>query len=323
MTTRYGYALSSEEHRPNDLVRNAQRAEELGFSFVSVSDHYHPWIDKQGQSPFVWCVLGGVAAVTGDGFGVGTGVTCPTVRIHPAVIAQAAATAADMMPGRFFFGVGSGENLNEHVIGARWPSADTRLEMLEESIEVVRKLWDGGYVNHPGRHSEVENARIYTLPSELPPIIVSAFGPKAAKVAGRAGDGLWTKPDREVLEAFHKAGGSGPIYGQVTVCWAEDERSARRTAHEWWPNTAIPGQLSQELALPAHFEEAAQLVSEDDVASALTVGPDPEPYVAKVREMEEMGFTHVYLHQVGPDQEGFFRFWERELRPRLGGVSGG
>ncbi len=314
----YGYALSSEEHRPSDLVRWAQRAEELGFSFVSVSDHYHPWIDKQGQSPFVWCVLGGVAATTGGGLSVGTGVTCPTVRIHPAVIAQAAATAADMMPGRFFFGVGSGENLNEHVIGARWPSADERLEMLEEAVEVIRKLWDGGYVNHHGRHYEVENARIYTLPDELPPIIVSAFGTKAAGVAGRIGDGLWTKPDREVLEAYQKAGGSGPVYGQVTVCWAEDEKSARRTAHEWWPNTAIPGQLSQELALPAHFEQAAELVREEDVASPLTVGPDPEPYVEQVREMEAMGFTHVYLHQVGPDQDGFFRFWERELRPRLG-----
>jgi len=318
-TTEYGYALSSEEHRPNDLVRNARRAEELGFTFVSVSDHYHPWIDKQGQSPFVWCVLGGLAATTGPDFSVGTGVTCPTIRIHPAVMAQAAATAADMMPGRFFFGVGSGENLNEHVLGARWPSTDTRLEMLEEAVEVIRKLWDGGYVNHSGRHYEVENARIYTLPDELPPIVVSAFGPKAAGVAGRIGDGLWTKPDREVLEAYHKAGGSGPIYGQVTVCWAADEATARRTAHEWWPNTAIPGQLSQELPLPAHFEQAAELVSEDDVASALAHGPDPEPYLEKAREMEEMGFTHVYFHQVGPDQDGFFRFWEKELRPRLGG----
>ena len=318
MTT-FGYTLSSEEHRPSDLVRYAQQAEDLGFSFVSLSDHYHPWIDRQGQSPFAWCVVGAVAATT-DTISLGTGVTCPTIRIHPAVIAQAAATAADMMPGRFFFGVGSGENLNEHILGDRWPETSVRIEMMEEAIEVIRTLWKGGYQSHHGKHYTVENARIYTLPDALPPIVVSATGPEAATVAGRVGDGLWsTSPDTEVVDAWRKAGGSGPVYGQLTVSYHDDEAQARKVAREWWPNTSIPGNLSQELPLPLHFEQAAELVTEDHVASSVVCGPDPERYVDKVREYADAGFTHVYLHQVGPDQEAFFEFWRRELSSRLEG----
>ena len=315
----YGYTLSSEEHRPTDLVKNAQRAEELGFAFVSLSDHYHPWIDRQGQSPFAWCVVGGVASTTSR-IALGTGVTCPTVRIHPAVLAQAAATAGDMMPGRFFFGVGSGENLNEHILGDRWPETDVRLEMMEEAVEVVRTLWKGGYRSHHGKHYTVENARIYTLPDELPAIIVSATGTKAAEVAARIGDGLWSaSPNKEVVDTWKHAGGSGPVYGQLSVCYHDDETQAKKVAHEWWPNTSLPGQLGQELPLPEHFEQAAQLVTEDKVAESVVCGPDPERYVAKLREYEEAGFTHLYLHQVGPDQDAFFGFWERELRGRLQG----
>ncbi|HEX7168929.1 MAG TPA: TIGR03557 family F420-dependent LLM class oxidoreductase, partial [Acidimicrobiales bacterium] len=316
--TEYGFALSSEEHRPMDLVRYAQRAEELGFSFVSLSDHYHPWIDQQGQSPFAWCVVGGVAAVT-NRIELGMGVTCPTIRIHPAVLAQAAATSADMMPGRFFFGVGSGENLNEHILGDRWPAdLDVRQEMMVEAVEVIRKLWQGGYTSHHGKHYTVENARIYTLPAELPPIIVSATGKKAAKIAAEIGDGLWsTAPDKEVVDAWKQAGGTGPVYGQLTVCFHDDESQAKKIAREWWPNTSIPGNLSQELPLPLHFEQAAELVTEDKVAEKLVCGPDPERYVERLREYEEAGFTHLYLHQVGPDQDAFFSFWERELKRRV------
>jgi coenzyme F420-dependent glucose-6-phosphate dehydrogenase len=317
MATTYGYTLSSEEHRPSDLVRYAQRAEELGFSFVSLSDHYHPWIDRQGHAPFAWCVVGGVAATTSQ-ISLGTGVTCPTVRIHPAVIAQAAATAADMMPGRFFLGVGSGENLNEHILGDRWPETGVRIEMLEEAVEVIRKLWQGGYQSHHGKHYTVENARIYTLPDQLPAIIVSATGPQAAEAAARVGDGLWsTSPNAEVVDAWRKAGGSGPVYGQLTVCFHDEESQARKIAREWWPNTSIPGNLGQELPLPQHFEQAAELVTEDIVAEQVVCGPDPERYVEKLRKYEAAGFTHLYLHQVGPDQEAFFQFWERELRGRV------
>jgi len=312
-----GYALSSEEHPPRELVRLACRAEETGFSFAAISDHFHPWTDRQGQAPFVWSVIGGIAAAT-ERIRLGTGVTCPTVRIHPAIIAQASATAAAMMPGRFFLGVGTGENLNEHVLGDHWPPVDVRLEMLEEAVAVIRKLWEGDLCSHDGNHYLVENARIYTLPDELPAIVVAAAGPKAATLAGRIGDGFWsTVPKPDLVKGFEDAGGRGPRYGMVTVCWAPDEEQAKRTAHEWWPNAGLPGQLTQELALPAHFEQAVTLVTPEALAEKLPLGPDPDRHVEAIREYVGAGFDHVYIHQIGPDQDGFFDFFERELAPRL------
>ena len=314
-----GYALSSEEHAPSDLVRYARRAEESGFTFALVSDHFHPWIDRQGQSSFVWSVLGGIAGST-ERLKVGTGVTCPFIRTHPVIIAQAAATVASMMPGRFFLGVGTGENLNEHVVGEGWPPIDVRLEMLEEAIEVIRYLWEGGMKTHHGPYFTVENARIYTLPDELPPIAVAASGEKAASLAGRMGDALiGTSPEKDTIEQFERAGGSGkPKYGQVTVCYANDEKSARATAHEWWPTAAIPGQLGQELAQPLFFEQVAEKVTEDDIAEVIVCGPDPERHIDAIRGFANAGYDHVYVHQVGPDQDGFFRFYEREVLPKIG-----
>jgi G6PDH family F420-dependent oxidoreductase len=315
--TEFGYALSSEEHPPLDLVRNARRAEEAGFSFALVSDHYHPWVDEQGQSPFVWAVIGGLAQAT-ERLRIGTGVTCPTIRIHPAVIAQAAATCAAMLPGRFFLGLGTGENLNEHILGDKWPAPDERLEMLEEAIEVIRMLWEGDYQSFRGDYYTVEQARLYTLPDEPPPIVVAAAKPLAADVAGRSGDGLVsTAPQSSVVEGYREAGGQGPVFGQVTCCWAASEEEAKETAHRVWPNAAIKGDLSQELPLPLHFEQAAESVTADDVAQSLALGPDPLPYVERAREYARAGFDHIYFHQVGRDQDGFFRFWERELAPAL------
>ena len=318
-----GYALSSEEHGPTELVEYAQLAEEAGFSFALISDHFHPWVDRQGHSPFVWSVIGGVALQT-KALRLGTGVTCPTMRIHPAVIAHAAATCAAMMPGRFFLGVGSGENLNEHILGDRWPFPDERLEMLEEAIAVIRLLWQGGYQTYRGKHYTVEKARLYTLPDEPPPIAVAAAAPQATELAGRVGDALIsTKPDASLVERFDDAGASAkPRYGQVTVCWAEREDEARRTAREWWPNIAVPGDLSQELALPEHFEQASKQVAEDDVAEEIPCGPDPERHVEAIRTYEEAGFDHIYVHQIGPDQRGFIRFYENEVLPRVGAVVG-
>ena len=314
-----GYALSCEEHRPADLIAYARRAEECGFGFALISDHYHPWVDRQGHSPFVWTVLGGIAQAT-QRLKVGTGVTCPTVRIHPAIVAQAAATTADLFGGRFFLGVGTGENLNEHILGDRWPEVDVRIDMLEEAVEVIRQLWKGELTSHHGRYYTVENARIYTLPETLPPIHVTAAGEKAATSAGRIGDGfISTAPQPETLQAFERAGGKGkPRYGQLTVCWGDDESQARRTAVEWWPNMAVPGQLAQELPLPSHFDSAAKLVREEDIADMIPIGPDPERHLAKLREYFDAGYDHVYVHQIGPDQEGFFRFYEREVMPKLG-----
>jgi G6PDH family F420-dependent oxidoreductase len=308
-----GYSLSCEEHGPADLVRHAQLAEERGFTYALVSDHFHPWTDRQGESPFVWSVIGAIAEAT-ETLRLGTGVTCPTIRIHPAVIAQAAATSAALMPGRFFLGLGTGENLNEHVLGDRWPEGAVRLEMLAEAIEIIRLLWQGGYQSHHGRHYTVEEARIYTLPDEPPPILVAAAKPEAAALAAETDGLIGTAPDPGLLSGFDEAGGAGkPRYGQVTVCWAADEAEARKTALEWWPNAAAPGDLGQELALPRHFEQVAELVTEDDVAEKVVCGPDPGAHRAAIDEFADAGYDHVYVHQVGPDQEGFLDFYAREI----------
>jgi len=315
--TAIGYALSSEEHTATDLVRHARRAEEAGFSFAVISDHYHPWIDRQGQSPFVWGVLGAIAEAT-ERLRVGTGVTCPTVRIHPAIIAQASATAAALMPGRFFLGLGTGERLNEHILGAPWPEYEVRAEMLAEAVEVIRELWKGAVTSHRGRHYTVDSARIYTLPDPLPPIYMAAGGPRAAQEAARLGDGLIsTAPDKELVDGYGTAGGTGPRIGQVTICWARTEAEARRTALEWWPTVALHGEVSQELASPAHFEELAKSVTEDQVAELVPCGPDVERHVEKITGYLDAGFDQVYVHQVGPDQAGFIKFAEGELLPAL------
>ncbi|MDQ4132548.1 MAG: TIGR03557 family F420-dependent LLM class oxidoreductase [Actinomycetota bacterium] len=317
MSYEIGYALSCEEHLPNDLVAYAARAEEIGFKFAGISDHFHPWTDSQGQSPMVWPVLGAIANATSR-LRVGTGVTCPTIRTHPAIIAHAAATVGAMMPGRFFLGVGTGENLNEHVLGDRWPESDIRQEMLAEAVEVIRLLWQGGSQSHHGRYYTVENARLYTLPDELPPIMVAAAGPKAAELAARIGDGMvGVSPSGDAVEGYTQAGGSGPRYGQATVCWADTEEEAAQTAHRVWPNAAVPGELAQELPMPAHFEQASQLVTPDHVSEMLPLGPDPERHIEGIRKYLDAGYDHVYVHQIGPDQEGFFRFYEQQVLPKL------
>jgi G6PDH family F420-dependent oxidoreductase len=316
--TSFGYTLSSEEHDPKTLVANAGRAEEAGFDFVSISDHFHPWVSAQGHSPFVWSVLGGIAATT-DRIEVGVGVTCPTIRIHPVVLAQATATTALMFDGRFFFGVGTGEALNEHVVGTRWPPSAIRRDMLAEAVDIVRELWSGETVSHRGEHYEVENAKLFDPPAQAPPIIVSGFGEKAVRLAAEIGDGYWGhSPEAEMLQTFEDAGGTGPRYAQLDLCWAEDVQSARKTVHEVWPNGAITGQLSQDLPTWNHFEQAAEMVTEDDAVEHVPCGPDAEPLLQSVREYLDAGYDHLYFHQVGQDQDGFFRFWTETLRPALG-----
>jgi G6PDH family F420-dependent oxidoreductase len=315
--TEYGYFLSCEEHSAPDLVAIARRAGEAGFRSAWISDHYHPWNDAQGESPFVWSVIGAIASAT-PGLRLTTAVTCPTVRTHPAVIAQAAATATTLLPSRFALGVGSGEALNEHILGTVWPEADVRLEMLEEAVEVIRLLWRGGFQSHHGRHYTVENARIYSLPDEPPPILVSGFGPKAISTAARIADGFVSvQPDAEGLRSYRDQGGKGPAQGGLKVCWAQDEAEARKTAFRLWPNEALPGELAQVLPSPRHFEQAAEAVTEEMVAEQVPCGPDPEPVVTAIGEFVDAGFDEVYVNQIGRDQQGFFTFWEREVRPRL------
>jgi G6PDH family F420-dependent oxidoreductase len=312
-----GFALSSEEHGPRDLIDQARMAEEAGFSFCLISDHFHPWVDRQGQASFVWSVLGGIARAT-ERIRVGTGVTCPLIRIHPAVIAQAAATTAELFEGRFFLGVGTGENLNEHILGDRWPPPDVRVDMLEEALEVIRLLWRGETTSHRGRHYSVERARIYTLPEAPPPILVAAKGLDAVKVAGRLGDGLIsTAPDAAIVQEFDRVGGAGkPRYGMLHVCWGTEEAAARKLAFEWWPNGVLEGELTQELPLPAHFEQATALLDESDITDSIPCGPDPDKHLAVIRRFQEAGFDHVYVHQIGPHQAECIRFYEEEVLPK-------
>jgi coenzyme F420-dependent glucose-6-phosphate dehydrogenase len=316
--TEIGYKLCSEEHPPADLVRFAVRAEEAGFGFAMISDHFHPWVDAQGHSPFAWSVIGAVAQATAR-LRLGTGVTCPTIRLHPAIVAHAAATSAALMPGRFMLGLGTGENLNEHVLGDRWPAAEERLAMLEEAVEVIRSLWEGGWKSHLGRHYTLEGARLYSLPDRPPPILIAASGDAAAEIAGRIGDGLIsTSPEEEVVQAFEAAGGAEmPKYGEVSVCWAEDEDDARRTALAHWPTAAIEGELLVELPLPRHFEQAASMVDEDAVDEKVVCGPDAERHLDAIRKYAAAGYDHVWIHQIGPDQEGFFHFYQREVLPKV------
>jgi coenzyme F420-dependent glucose-6-phosphate dehydrogenase len=313
---RLGYKLSSEEFDAPSLVAQAERAEKAGFAFASISDHFHPWIDKQGESPFVWGTLGAISQRT-ERIELMTGVTCPTTRIHPAIVAQAAATAASLLPGRFSLGVGSGENLNEHILGDRWPGVVERQDRLEEAIEVIRGLWEGKLMSHRGKHFTVENARIYSLPEEPPPLLVAVARERSVELAARRGDGLiGTAPIPESVEQFRSEGRKGkPTYGQLHVCWAEDEDAAKKLALEQWPNGAIKGSYFLELPLPAHFEEAAETLDEEDLAESVVCGPDPERHRAAIEEYIDAGYDHVYVHQIGPDQEGFLGFCEREVLP--------
>ncbi|MEU1784703.1 LLM class F420-dependent oxidoreductase [Streptomyces sparsogenes] len=321
--TQYGYFLAAEEHGPTELVEQARMAEQAGFSALWISDHYHPWNDAQGQSSFVWSVIGALAQATS--LPVQTAVTCPTMRIHPAIVAQAAATSAVLLgEGRFRLGVGSGEALNEHVLGHRWPQASLRLEMLEEAVTVMRQLFEGQEVSHHGKHYTVENARLYTVPEEPVPIDIAAFGSAAASVAGRVGDGFITMvPDAELVARFRRGSGAGgnskPVSGGLKVCYGPDADEALRTVHRLWPNMALPGELSQILPTPAHFEQACELVRPEHLAPSVTCGDDPEKHVAALSAYADAGFDTVYVNQIGPDQRGFFDFYRTKVLPQLTG----
>jgi G6PDH family F420-dependent oxidoreductase len=312
-----GYFLSSEERDPRDLVDAAIRAEQAGFGSVWISDHYHPWTDAQGQSAFVWSTIGAIAQATSE-LKIWTAVTCPTLRIHPAVIAQAAATSAVISGGRFGLGVGSGEALNEHIFGDPWPDADTRLEMLEEAVEVMRTLFTGDQISHRGTHYRVENARLYTVPDTPPEIYVSAFGSKAVKVAARIGDGYMNVgPDADLLAQYRAAGGKGRSHGGMKVAWAATEDEGIDNAYRIWPNDGLPGELPQILPTPAHFEQASQLVTRDMVAESVPAGPDPAKHLARIEQYGDAGYDEVYVAHIGPDQAGMIDFYAKEILPNL------
>ena len=317
--TSYGYFLSCEQYGPDELVDQARRAEAAGFEHLWISDHFHPWNDRQGQSPFVWGVIGALSQVTS--LPITTSVTAPTMRIHPAILAQATATAAVQTHGRFVFGVGTGEALNEHVLGDYWPPVGERFEMLEEAIGIIRRMHEGGVVNHRGKHYRVDDARLYTLPEQPVPIYISGFGPQATELAGRLGDGFCgVSPDASLLETFRSAGGAGkPTQAGTKVAWGRDATEMLDLAHGMWPNDALPGQLAQTLPRPADFEAAAAMVDRDAVAELFTCGADTDRHVAQLRRYADAGYDEVYVQQIGPDKDGFFAAYRDEVLPALRG----
>lgn len=308
-----GFGLSSEEQSAPALVLQAQMAEGAGFTRASISDHFHPWTNRQGESSFVWSVLGAIAATTSE-LHVATSVTCPIMRTHPGIIAQAAATTASLMEGRFILGLGSGEALNEHVFGGHWPDVGTRLEMLEESIEVIRKLWTGELVTHHGAHYTVENARVFSLPETLPPIYTSAFGPRAMEMVNRTSDGyIGTAPDADLLSRC----AVGERIAYTKVCWGPDESRAKELYAELWPTSGLSGQLAQEIATPELFEAATDPLGVEEIVGTTPCGPDVASYIEMVKSYDDAGYDLLTIAQVGPDQEGWLRFWVDELQPAL------
>jgi G6PDH family F420-dependent oxidoreductase len=312
-----GYFLSCEQFGPKELIDQAKRAEAAGFDGLWISDHFHPWNDEQGHSPFVWSVIGALSEVTS--LPVTTAVTCPTVRIHPAIIAQAAATAAVQLGGLFVLGVGSGEALNEHVLGDRWPSVGVRQEMLEEAVAVIRLLHTGEEVSHHGTFYEVQEAKIYTRPGHPVPIYVSGFGPQAAELAGRIGDGYClAMPDAELVKAFRNSGGGDkPVQAGTKVSWDQDADAALALAHRLWANEGLPGQLAQTLPRPKDFADAMTMVPQEAVAESVACGPDPDKHAKQVRRYLDADVDEVYVQQIGPDMDGFFTSWRRDVLPQL------
>ncbi len=322
MSKQIGFKLMAEAYEPKELVRQAKRAEEAGFDFVEMSDHYHPWLYNHGHSPFVWSMLAAIASET-ERIELGTGVTCPTVRYHPAIIAQAAATTQILADGRFFFGVGSGERLNEHVTGAGWPSVDVRQEMLREALEVIRLLWEGGYQSHEGKYYTVSDAQVFDLPDDLPEIIVASGGARASKLAAELGDGLFgVDPDPDLVDAYEGAGGSGPKYCEVPTAWADSEDAAVDHAHEVFRFGALGWKVMSELPNPINFEAAAEHVTKDTVRESFACGPGVERHTEVFGEFVDAGFERLALLPAGPDPDALFEAFEGELgealRTRLG-----
>jgi G6PDH family F420-dependent oxidoreductase len=300
---RIGYFLSCEEYTPAQLIEQAKLAQGAGFQSLWISDHYHPWNDEQGQSPFVWSIIGALSQVVT--IPITTAVTCPIMRIHPAVIAQAAATSTVLHDGRFVLGVGTGEALNEHITGQRWPFEEERLEMLEEAIGVMRELWDGGFVTHHGRHFTVEQAQVYTRPETSPKVYVSAFGPKAVEVAARVAD---------LVRRFRELGGGDkPVQGGFKGCWAPTEQEGVETAHRLWANSGVPGELSQVLPSPKHFEQASRLVTEQMTRDAVACGPEPAKHAEQLQAYEKAGFDEVYIANMGPHYRELTDMYRREF----------
>jgi G6PDH family F420-dependent oxidoreductase len=314
---RLGYKLMSEEHGPAALVENARRAEAAGFDFAAISDHFSPWLEEQGHSPLAWPVLGAIANATSR-LGLMTAVTCPIMRYHPAIIAQGAATLALLSDDRFTLGLGAGERLNEHVVGEGWPGRGERHERLAEAIDIIQGLLAGELTNYRGDYFELDHARLYDRPETKPGVGIAAGGPEAARLAGRKGDGLIaTEPGSDLIEAFVMAGGSGPRYAEVAMCYAAREEEAQATAHRYFRWTVAGWPVLAELPDTEGFAAASEHVSPETVARTVTCGPSAERHLEAVDRYLEAGYDHIILVQIGPDQDAFLDFFGRELQPAL------
>jgi G6PDH family F420-dependent oxidoreductase len=318
MTT-FGYTMMCEQSGPKELVRDVRRAEEAGFAFAVISDHYFPWLEAQGHSPYAWSVLGAAAQATST-IELMTYVTCPTMRYHPAIVAQKGATMQLLSDGRFTLNLGAGENLNEHVIGRGWPAIAVRHRMLAEAITVIRGLWNGGLFSFSGEFFDVESAKVWDLPEALPPIGVAVSGPQSCQIAGEYADVMVAiEPRPELGRAFDAAGGTGkPRIGQLAVCFNEDEHTAANLAYEQFRWFSGGWRVNAELIGPAAFAAASRAVRVEDVTRSIPCGPKVERYVDAVTRFVDAGFTHVALVQVGGDHQGGFLDWaEDRLLPAL------
>ncbi len=317
-----GFKLFAEAHTPQEMVRQAVRAEEAGFDFVEISDHYHPWLESHGHSGFAWSILAAIAMRT-ERIGLATGVTCPTIRYHPAIIAQAAATTALLSDGRFTLGVGSGEQLSEHVTGHPWPVVGVRHAMLREALEIIRLLWSGGYRTYRGTHLSISDARVFDLPETLPDIVVAAGGPKAARIAGELGDGLFaTEPRTDLIDAYTAAGGTGSRWAEVPLAYAGTVDAALESAHRLFRFGPTGWKIQAELPNVRNFEAATAFVRREDMADAFGAGPDVETHVATVKGFADAGYDRLALISAGPDVEEFFTFYQKELAGRLRDLPG-
>jgi G6PDH family F420-dependent oxidoreductase len=313
---KFGYKLMTEEHGPTALVDNAVAAEKAGFDFVGISDHFHPWVRAQGHAPFAWSVLGAIAHATKT-IGIATGLTCPIIRYHPAIIAQAAATIAVMSEDRFTLAVGAGERLNEHVGGQPWPSVAERHAMLVEAIEIFRELWDGGARAYEGNFFVLDHAELFDLPKQPIPVIVGVSGEKSVALAVEQGDGIMaTEPSKELVQGFTKAK-KGPAYGEISLAYAPSEAQGRKLAKERFAFSALGWKVNSELPSVEGFEAATKYVREEDLVETIPAGPDPEVHLKAIKKFIEAGFDHITLLGVGPDQPSFIRFAEKELLPKL------
>jgi G6PDH family F420-dependent oxidoreductase len=312
-----GYKLMSEEHGPTDLVRNAKRAEQAGFDFAAISDHFFPWLEEQGHAPLAWSILGALANATRR-IGLMTAVTCPIMRYHPAIVAQGAATLGLLSDNRFSLGLGAGERLNEHIIGAGWPGTGERHERLSEAIDIIQGLLAGTLTNYRGRHFRLDHARLFDRPDPKPAVVVAAGGIEAARLAGRKGDGLIaTEPRADLIEAFVSGGGSGPRYAEVALCYAAREDDAVKTAHHYLRWSLAGWSVMAELPDTEGFAAASKHVSPETIAQLVTCGPSAEHHLQAISRYVQAGYEHIILVQIGPGQDAFFDFFERDLAPAL------